>query len=705
MGEADQRWLAGGGETGALARSVDWSKTPLGPIGSWPASLKTIVGTILHSRHPMFLWWGPELIQFYNDAYVPSFGVGKHPVAFGQRGRDCWGEVWPIIGPQIEGVMRDGHATWHDDQLVCVWRNERLEEVYWTYGYSPVFDEAGEVGGTLVVCTETTGRVVAERRLRALRTFARATASATTADAVLSAAARLFDETASDAPFALLYLTDPTSGELALSRSFGLGDAQRDAVDSACRADLAALARGQPVDLDPERKLLLPGGRWPEPSTSVVVASLAGAPAGHAPGYVVCGLSPRLSFDPEYRDHIVQLAEHIGLPLVRIETYRARDATARERDTLLLDLQTASRAKDEFLAMLGHELRNPLSPIVTALHLMKRQGDGHPSREHEIIERQVTHLVRLVDDLLDVSKITSGKIALKREPVEVGDVVAKAVEMASDLFEQRRHRLAIDVPSAGLRVDGDAVRLAQVVANLLTNAARYTPPGGLVTVRAARDGADAVLVVTDDGVGIEADMLPRIFDLFVQGQQSTDRKEGGLGLGLSLVKSLVAMHGGTVVARSGGLGKGTEFEIRLPATSKTKSARERATPTERAGGSRRVLVVDDNLDSAEMLSEMLGATGHEVAMAHDGGSALAVAEAFAPEIALLDIGLPVMDGYEVGRRLRDAPATAACRLIALTGYGQDKDQARSRESGFEAHLVKPVDLDRLLKLIGEPRRP
>jgi signal transduction histidine kinase/CheY-like chemotaxis protein len=387
----------------------------------------------------------------------------------------------------------------------------------------------------------------------------------------------------------------------------------------------------------------------------------------------------------------------------QVNARRSVERAQSEREGLLAELEAANRAKDEFLAMLGHELRNPLSPIVTAVHLMKRRGDIGNQREQEIIERHVGHVVRLVDDLLDVSKITRGKVVLRKEPVEMVDVVAKAVEIASDLLEQRRHRLTVDVPPVGLRVDGDPVRLAQVLANLLTNAARYTEPGGLVSVRAARDGQQILVAVKDNGVGIAPDLLPRVFDLFVQGARSTDRKEGGLGLGLALVKSLVLLHGGAVVARSGGIGAGSEFEIRLPGLLRDSARRDEVTqaPVAKvAGASRRVLVVDDNVDSAEMLREVLQAAGHEVALAHDGPAALAVVEHFAADIALLDIGLPVMDGYELGKRLRERSHASSCRLIALSGYGQEHDRAQSKASGFEAHFVKPVDIDRLLLLVG-----
>jgi signal transduction histidine kinase/CheY-like chemotaxis protein len=700
-------WLEGGGEAAAAARSRDWSKTALGPVEAWPASLKAIVGMMLKSRHPMFLWWGPELVQIYNDAYIPSFDVGKHPGAMGQRGEDCWPEVWPIIHPQIDDVMTRAKASWNEDHLVPVWRGHRIEEVYWTYGYSPVFVDARTVGGTLVVCTETTRRVLAERRHRALRSLARSTAMATTVPAVLSAASELFEETPGDVPFALIYVTERATGEPALCRAVGLGDAEQEVVDAACRATLSGISGRTVIHLERETLgVSLPGRPWPEPSTSAFVVPLGDKRTGHNGGFLVLGLSPRLPFDAAYREHLLQIAEHLGLVLARIETYRLRDAAAEERDNLLREVEAANRAKDEFLAMLGHELRNPLSPIVTALDLLKRRGEGKTYREQEIIERQVGHLTRLVDDLLDVSKITRGKIALRKEPLEIAGAVAKAVEMASDLFDQRRHRLSIDVPAAGLRVEADPVRLAQVFANLLTNAAKYTELGGRIRIHAFRDGPDVVVTVKDSGMGIAPELLPRIFDHFVQGRRSTDRKEGGLGLGLALVKSLVALHGGAAIARSEGSGQGSEFEIRLPATGAAEGNTDVApSPLPKKDGvaPKRILVVDDNEDSAELLREMLQWVGHEVEVAHDGPSALVIADRFAPEVAVLDIGLPVMDGYELGRRLHERPRAAGCRLIALSGYGQERDRAQSKASGFEAHLVKPVDTSRLLQAVAGER--
>jgi signal transduction histidine kinase/ActR/RegA family two-component response regulator len=375
-----------------------------------------------------------------------------------------------------------------------------------------------------------------------------------------------------------------------------------------------------------------------------------------------------------------------------------------ERTKLLCDLQAASQAKDEFLAMLGHELRNPLSPIVTALQLMKMRGDLKSSKEQAIIQRQVDHLIRLVDDLLDVSRITQGKVELRSESVEVAQVLAKAVEMASMLFEQRHHHLDIDV-AAGLQWRGDSTRLAQVVANLLTNAARYTEPGGKVLLRAAQEADRIVISVKDNGKGLSKELLPRVFELFFQGHQGIDRAAGGLGIGLALVRNLVELHGGSVQALSDGPGCGSEFIVRLPISATDAGSANLGSDAGVVAGrvQHRILVVDDNLDAADLIGTLLRAVGHEVQVANDPLQALAVADAFMPEIALLDIGLPVMDGYELAARLRET-AGPNCRLIALTGYGQESDRKRSMAAGFETHLVKPIDIDLLKRLLDRPAR-
>jgi PAS domain S-box-containing protein len=375
-----------------------------------------------------------------------------------------------------------------------------------------------------------------------------------------------------------------------------------------------------------------------------------------------------------------------------------REQLLERAQTARAEAEAANIAKDEFLAMLGHELRNPLAPMVTALQILRLKERDRVGGELDILERQMRHVVRLVDDLLEVSRVTRGKVALHPQRLRLATVISKAVEIASPLFEERRHTLDIDVPDE-LSVDGDEVRLAQVIANLLTNAAKFTERGGRIAIVAERSGGDVLVRVRDNGAGIAPELLPRVFDLFTQGQRTLDRSRGGLGIGLTLVRNLVEAHGGSVSAQSEGLGKGSEFVVRLPAptTPAAEATPEPDPPRARAAHrARRVLVVDDNEDAAGMLAELLEAVGHDVRVAHDGPEALSVAPGFEPDVALLDIGLPIMDGYELAARLR---AQGATRLMAVTGYGQRHDRQRSRDAGFERHFVKPVDSNELLSAI------
>jgi signal transduction histidine kinase len=384
---------------------------------------------------------------------------------------------------------------------------------------------------------------------------------------------------------------------------------------------------------------------------------------------------------------------------------------ARQRlEALAHEAAQASRAKDEFLAMLGHELRNPLAPMRTALQLMRLRGSE--SREQDVLERQVRHLSRLVDDLLDVSRITRGKIDLDRRPVELSEVVLRAMEIASPVLEHAHHEVVLQVPRQGLGVDVDIERMAQVVSNLLTNAAKYSDARSRIQVTGTLQGDRVSLSVRDEGSGIAPEMLSRVFEAFVQQPQTIDRARGGLGLGLAIVKSLVEQHDGRVSAHSLGIGQGSEFVVELPwdATVATPRSDPRTAPPEpRVSTERkkRVLVVDDNEDAAEMLQHALASLGFEVQIAHDGPSALALSERFLPDVALLDIGLPVMDGFELAGHLRalllDSGRVPKLRLLAVTGYGQENDRARSAHAGFDEHLVKPIDLGRLARSIEGAR--
>ena len=367
-------------------------------------------------------------------------------------------------------------------------------------------------------------------------------------------------------------------------------------------------------------------------------------------------------------------------------------------------LREADRRKDEFLAMLGHELRNPLAPIGTSLEILRMAPPDGPEAAwaRDAIGRQLRHMTRLLDDLLDISRITLGRIRLKLEPIDLGRVVASAVETAQPLIDAFGHHLTVQLPEVAVPIRGDAVRLTQVVANLLNNAAKYTERGGRIEVAVRREGEGVRLTVRDNGIGVAAGDLETIFELFSQMPSGRERAQGGLGIGLTLVKRLVELHGGTVEARSDGPERGMEIVVQLPAAMDERAEPLRTPPPApvRSAGSLRILAVDDNVDLASSLASVLGLWGHTVRTAHDGSAALEVASAFSPEVVLLDLGLPRLDGLEVARRLRLVEPFAAL-MVSMSGFGQEQTRLRSDEAGFHHHLVKPVDLEQLRGLLED----
>jgi CheY-like chemotaxis protein/two-component sensor histidine kinase len=382
--------------------------------------------------------------------------------------------------------------------------------------------------------------------------------------------------------------------------------------------------------------------------------------------------------------------------------------------------------------MLAHEIRNPLAPIRTGVQLLrlKELPEAQRANARDVIERQVEHLVRLIDDLLDVSRITRGAITLQRAQVDVAEVVARAVETSRPLIDSRRHKLVIALPDESLSVFGDLTRLSQVLANLLNNAAKYTDARGLIQLRGERDGGEVVIRVQDNGIGISREMLSKVFDLFAQADRTLERSSGGLGIGLALVRRLVEMHGGSVRAHSGGPGQGTEMMVRLPMSAEDQmparpqetkrpaaaptTGEAAAAPTTGAAAatmttpSRRVLIVDDNKDAADSMALLVETAGHSARTAYDGHQALDLASAFAPDVLLLDLGVPGLNGFEIARRIRRQPWGKTVALIAVTGWGQEQDRRRTAEAGFDAHLIKPVghaDLLSALRACGQTIRP
>jgi len=407
-------------------------------------------------------------------------------------------------------------------------------------------------------------------------------------------------------------------------------------------------------------------------------------------------------FTDDDRALLEDLADRAALAIENARLHEAeRQARARAEET--------DHRKDEFLAMLGHELRNPLAPIWTALEIMRElpREDDRQIWAREAISRQVAQLSRLVDDLLDVSRINLGKIDLRMQPVDLGVVALQALEASRPLLSEREHEVSVDLPAVPVRVQGDVIRLTQIISNLLNNAAKYTDRGGCVRLRVASDGREAVVNVSDTGIGIPADMLGHVFDLFAQVRAARDRSKGGLGIGLTLVKSLVEMHGGYVRAASAGEGHGSEFVLGFPllATTPAESTSSLATVVKHAGVTRRVLIADDNVDAAEGLRRLLELQRHQVEVVHDGEAAVEALSRSEPEVVLLDISLPGMDGLEVARRIRARGGASRPLLVAVTGLGREEDRRRSADAGFDHHLVKPINLASLAALLESAPHP
>lgn len=658
----DDGFLTGGGEMGALIRAHDWESSPLGPPGNWPPALKVAVRLLLSSGHPMFIWWGPELIQFYNDAYGRSIGPERHPSALGQKGRECWQEIWPIISPQIEQVMAGKGYTWHENMLVPITRYGSRQDVYWTYSYSPVDDPQAPngVGGVLVICTETTDQVVNEQRSKLAEAKWRA----------------LFDL----APVFMCTLKGPQH------------------IFEYANPEYFRLVGGRDIVGRPLAEAL------PEVVTQGFLTLLdevyqTGSP--HRGNAVPIDLAsiPGDTNERHFVDFIYQplTAEDNQVTGILVVGYDVTDSVlSGER------LQEQDRRKDEFLAMLAHELRNPLAPITNVAQWMTQDATNQVEirKAGEMLKRQCTQLTHLVDDLLDVSRITRGVIELKNSVVNVDQAVRIALESAQPQMDDKKQQLVYLSSDETLFVLGDVQRLVQCVSNVLVNAIKYTPPGGVIQVAVKRTGLEAAIEISDNGIGIAPEMLSKIFDLFTQVDPTIDRAQGGLGIGLSIVHRLVQMHGGTFTAASEGLGRGSQFTIQIPLTERLQTPLPEF--SNQISESCRILIVDDNADAAESLASLLGYQGHEALAVYSAQEGLHQLTAFTPEIAVLDIGLPDINGYELARRFRGRSKSII--LIALTGYGTTKDRKQSEEAGFDRHLTKPVAIAELTQVIDSARR-
>jgi signal transduction histidine kinase len=782
---------------GERIRTHSWAGTSLGEPHGWPQSLRTTVRVLLTTGHPTMIFWGPELTCLYNDAFSRSLGPEKHPAILGAPGRQAWAEVWPIVGAQIEQVLRGDGAVWHENQCVPIIRHGELQEVYWTYSYSPIDEPASPhgVGGVLVTCSETTQQVLSERKLASEREqFVRLFEQAPTFLAVLRG------------PDHVIELANP--GYLALvGHRPVVGRTVADALPDAAAQGYVGLLdevyrTGKPYSASGSKYLSQGSPEAPvderyvdfvfQPMTdrdgSVVgilvqgVDVTARAAADRAlalsrarldyatrlsgVGFWYCDLPfDHLEWDERVKEHFffaatdritiddfyariheedraptrdaIDTSIRTGAPYDIVYrtvhpttgeikwiralggTDYAPDGTATHFDGVTVDvsaqkldqqrlarlnhqLREQDRRKDEFIATLSHELRNPLAPIRTAAKLIAspQMAPTQLKRAQLIIERQATHMALLLDDLLDIARITQGKLQLRKETLALSNVVDAAIEAARPTLDGKNQRLELRLPAEAVLLNADHLRLSQILSNLLMNAAKYSDAGSHIELVGTVQGDTLSLSVKDDGIGIAPECLTGIFEMFSQIDGVSRRSDGGLGIGLALVKGLTELHGGMVEARSGGLGHGSEFIVRLPlALPQLAASPPVDDPAPAALVRRRILIADDNQDAADSLSMLLQLAGHDVRVAHLGRAALALAEAFRPDTAVLDIGMPDLSGYEVAQMLRREPWATKMQLIALTGWGQHDDRRRAMEAGFDHHLVKPVDTDQLRGLI------
>ena len=720
-------FLVGGGEMGERIRSHDWMRTVLGAARDWPQGLKTAVRIMLASRQPMSIWWGAELTVLYNDACRALIG-GNHPAALGQAAPCAWREIWDDMGPRVEGAIRSNEQGAARPVPLLVERHGRVEEAHYTITFTAMPGEASSTGGVLCSFTDVTQSVVCDRQMNLLESVAMHAAGATTLeDACVRAAAGL-GEYATDIPFAAIYLVDAEESEARLAASAGIarGHAalpEKVAIDDDCPWPFAeALAPGtrpfQPVMLGESIFGPFPSGPWSRPPREAAVVRLGSTGIEGKHAVLIAALNPFRVLSDDHRRFIelvsAQVAAGIANAQARSEERRRLEAeTSHEvaRD-IASELRELDQRKDEFLATLAHELRNPLAPLRNGLEVM-RLASGNPDtveKARSMMQRQLSQMVRLVDDLLDVSRVGRGKIELRRGAIELAAVLRNALETSRPLMNERRHQLISRIPVERIVLDGDMTRLSQVFSNLLDNAAKYTECGGRIELSVQRLDAGVAVSVKDNGIGIPANMLSRVFDIFTQVDRWLEKSRGGLGIGLSIAKRLVEMHGGTIEVASEGHRMGSEFIVRLPA--RLESARD-AQPDEtgralaKAGGRRRILVADDNPDSAATLAIMLEVLGNEVRVAHDGQQAVEIAATFRPDAILLDIGMPRLNGYDACEKIRRHPWGAHAFIVALTGWGQDEDRDRSRAAGFDRHLVKPVEpatIEKLIQGLPSPKR-
>lgn len=696
-------------ETVALLRSTDWEATALGHPSTWPDALRLQLSVCFESAFPIAIWWGPDFIQFYNDAYRPILGATKHPRAFGSPAMETWPEIWSTIGPMVSQVVKQGVAVKGEDMPFILERNGFPELCHFTFSYSPIRNIGSQIGGMFTVAVETTKRVLTERRQAFLFDLQERLHSLAEPREIMMATAEMLGKHL-DVDRCGYAEIDETGQYFDVLRDWTKGDMESLAghhnLDNFGLAYIAELRQGRSAVFDDAHTSPLTQDEVAKATFSVVRTRAAISVPLVKDGRLAATLYLTQIAPRRWTEQEKLLASDVAeRTWAAVGRARAELAKARIEE----ELKKKDRQKDEFLAMLAHELRNPLAPISAAAQLLQitRLDEARVKQTSDVIMRQIAHMTSLVDDLIDVSRVTKGLIKIEKIPLDVKRIIADAVEQTSPLIESKRHHLRVDLPREAVRVVGDQKRLVQVLVNILNNAAKYTPLGGNITLRLEAESNDVVISVADDGIGLSAELLPRVFDLFTQAERTPDRAQGGLGIGLALVKSLTELHGGKATVSSEGVNQGCKLVVCLPRLEEQVSSTRKQSLNawqQLPGKALRVMIVDDNEDAAHMLALLIQTGGHAVVVEHSAKAALETSKRVAPELCILDIGLPEMDGNELASRLRAQQETAKSLLVAVTGYGQEEDRKRALASGFDYHLVKPVDTQKLADILARVDR-
>jgi signal transduction histidine kinase len=726
-------FLSGGGEMGERMRAFDWSTSPAGPPAEWPQSLKTAVSICIGSRYPIVIWWGhPEYTMFYNDGYIPVLGVTKHPGWLGRSGRECWKEIWSTVGPMLDSVFETGVATWSEDLLLVMNRNLPREEVYFTFSYSPIHGDGGNVDGIFCACYETTARVIGERRLQTLRDLGRTVMQVKSAEEACEAAARTLNANPYDVPFSLMYLLDDKAQEATLSAMGGL---EVGCINAPERIDM-----NEPVDSTwPLRRVYetgeaevvtnlkgLPGGAWPESSKAALVLPISAPGYAKPTGFLVAGLSPRRIVDDEYRNFFDLIVGHTSTAIANARAYQEE----RKRAEALAEID---RAKTEFFSNVSHEFRTPLTLMLGPLEDAVSESRFWPTINQKIAVayRNSLRLLKLVNTLLDFSRIEASRIEAVYEPVDLPSLTTELASLFRSATEKAGLKLIVDCPPLKSNVYVDREMWEKIVLNLLSNAFKFTFEGEIKVI--LRESGDNVeLVVSDTGIGIPVAELPNLFERFHRVKGAQGRSYEGSGIGLALVQELVKLHGGVVRVESE-LGRGTVFTVTIP----TGSAH---LPADRVGGVRklastgahseayveevmkwlpdsvsvrgvsspttssetktdqpraRILLADDNADMRDYLCRLLSPR-YDVDAVGDGDAALGLTRLQEYDLVLSDVMMPKRDGFSLLNALRGDERTQTIPVILLSARAGEESCMEGLEAGADDYLVKPFSTRELL---------